>query len=931
MTTFLGGGGTGGSGGSTREMAALRDIDSRTKSFVNRDFVQNIAWLNQSVDTLSQYTQKLQAGVESANKNFLEEIQGFWGDLFTLFAGLEPTGIDVGDVKYILQGIGAFFGINPDTPFPLNLIDAAWHFFSTYIVPVEQFTDLIFDTLILWAEDLGLSESFIDSLRELQEAIENVSSSFGEFFESIADLLSALGFISLNDLGDLLAAVLDLFDLLALEPLKPVFHLLSELGVPFINALTDLIEFGTSFLVPIGWLTDAAPNMLKAGSFGPDSFEPGFGWTWDGSVGRTNAGSARAEANGQIREIMSDPMNVAVNQEIELSVWIRWASVVYTGNNHVRLSLRLYDGNDLINVVDIDTQTFTTGTQATWQKLDGEYVIPNGINKVRTSLRVMNNVTSGFVWFDDADTSKHGLIQLPWVAGLVSIVENVVRMFGLGFLEDLLGTLNPFEIWANIINTILNPLSLIRDFLAQDLIQEIVDGFGNILEGIPFVGGFLADLWDTLTDFFDDVLDIGAQASDAKLGLDATREIIVSSISQTEPPEEINDEIVEDVLTTQTQVIIQQGAAIEALQNQFVSDTNQGRSILDDFEYVEEDDLENTGNWERFVLDGTDPKINTADGHNAGIDSNGTVFYRNNVETLTNFQRVSIVPAGAIGYAFFDARRPHMACYTRVSADGQKWVRAFWNNAQQVVIDYKNGASSGTLWNSGADSQPLPGAGQNLTLEAGVGAEAGSYRVLRGTTPIHVINDTGHLTDWDQKGWGFGLRRDNGWGPPALTQTNAADNTPPPIPGIALRVTRFSGSVSIPATSGTMTKLPNNTFNSTVYITDKIDYDPASNCKITFHKTGRYAITLRLHGPGLATSVNRFAICLFKGDDVIELGSEQNSNDVDTNVGQRYRETFIVYAVAGDEFYPGFLTGTNSTSLTGEVNGILNYMAVMEI
>lgn len=247
MTTFLAGPGFGGAQPGTRESAALQDIDSRTKSFVNRDFVKNIQWLNQSVDTLSAYTQKLQAGVESANQNALEQIQGFWADMFVLFAGLEPTGIDVGDVKYVLQGIGALLGINPDTPFPLNLAEAAWHLFSTYIIPLDQFTDVIFDAILAWAEELGLSPDFIASITELRNAIGEVTDSFSEFFNSLSDLLSALGFMDFSDLGEFLASLLDLFDQISLGPLKPVLSLLADLGIPFINGLTQAVNLITAF------------------------------------------------------------------------------------------------------------------------------------------------------------------------------------------------------------------------------------------------------------------------------------------------------------------------------------------------------------------------------------------------------------------------------------------------------------------------------------------------------------------------------------------------------------------------------------------------------------------------------------------------------------------------------------------------------------
>ena len=81
------------------EAKGLRRIDSREQPFVNKDFVRNISWLNNSVDTLAGYTEQLQKGVDAANQNFIEQIQAFIADLFIIFAGGEPTGIDFGDLK----------------------------------------------------------------------------------------------------------------------------------------------------------------------------------------------------------------------------------------------------------------------------------------------------------------------------------------------------------------------------------------------------------------------------------------------------------------------------------------------------------------------------------------------------------------------------------------------------------------------------------------------------------------------------------------------------------------------------------------------------------------------------------------------------------------------------------------------------------------
>lgn len=1097
----LSGGGFGGYKPGSAEARGLSQIDSSKYSYANTDFVRNMQRLNQATDYMAAMMGTMQKGIDEANKNIIEEIQGFAGDLFVLFAGLEPTGIDVGDLKYVLQGIGALLGIGPDTPFPLNLFEAANHLLGNFLIPLPQFTDIIFDSIIAWAEALGLSESFVEAVVNFKEAVEDLFGGLDAFVNLFRGLLDALGIGDLGSLewfANLFAKIVNVAIAILEHPLVGnVIVWISDFLVPFINlasnilnalnpsswisagqivqegseivppvtastinwnvsgdndngwtfdpdesqdgtvgsfttlangqnkvlrntqiftcangnkfnvkgyvkwegvptnsnhfgialeyylgntlqhthkipiatphlanssgwvllseqvtvpnlpdidgfritAYTDigfntgqvwvdklsvkkvgllnvsiidgLIDFIANLplnaaklfgqipsallgLIPIGHISNNSPNLLtEAGFSSPDAIAPGgTGWVHDPSEGRTSPGSAKATASSRQLELASDYIEVNKDQEFTCSAWVKWVGAAYTGSNHLTIGAKVYDADDnfLYNST-LGTKTITSANQVTWTQIEGNASIPEGVGKIRMFLRVNANVNAGDFWWDDASLKKTGLLKLGWVQGLPQELQNIF-----GFIED------------------------------------VIDAIGNVFRIIPIFGSTIADLIDALTDFLLGTEDTAALAADAKLGLDATREAIVTGISTSAPPDEITDEIVEDTIATQTSVIIQQGAAIEALQQQFLTETNQGRSIMDDFEYVEATDIENTGNWTRYVLEGTDPKVNTEDGHNAGIDSNGTVIYVNDVETLTSTQRVTVVTAGAMSYAFFDGRRPHIGVVTRASADGQKWVRAYWNNAQQVIIDYKNGASSGVLWNSGADNTPLPGAGQALTIESGFGGVPGQYRILRGGTPINIINDVSNLTDWTQKGWGIALRRDANWGPPKITQATANDNAPPTIPGVALRVTRASGSVTMPQTGGNLAKFSNNAFNSTVYITDKIEFDPANNCKIKFLKTGRYAITLRIQGPALSGTVTRFILGLMKGNEPVELGNEIGPNNSDTGILQRYRETFIVYAVAGDEFYPAYLTSSsNSITVNGDALGLNNYMIVMEI
>jgi len=318
-----------------------------------------------------------------------------------------------------------------------------------------------------------------------------------------------------------------------------------------------IIDLASNFLVPIGHLTNKPVNLLVAGDFKDiHSFAAGSGWVWDASKGRSSLGCAKAVANGQPRELMSIDIKVVEGQKISQEVWTQWAGASYTGTNHVQLGLRLYSGDDEASYTGthvIQSLTLTGAAQATWQRLGGDYIVPAGVTRIRTTLKVNQNVSLGEFWFDDADAKKTGLIEIPWVRDLDRVFDGILDMLGLSFLDDLIAP-NVEGIWSSIITTIMNPLGLIEDLLSRDLIGEMVDGFGNILEGIPFAGPFLASLWETLTEFFDDHLDTAATASDAKLGLTATREIAVSTITGNEVEAPVDTEV-EEAFAGQTDVV----------------------------------------------------------------------------------------------------------------------------------------------------------------------------------------------------------------------------------------------------------------------------------------------------------------------------------------------------------------------------------------
>lgn len=172
----------------SKESRTLAAIQSKNYPDTNKDFVKNVSRLNSSVDYISSYMRVMQKGIDDANENIIEQIQGFFQDIFVLFAGGEPTGIDIGDLKYVFQAIGAIFGLG-NSPFPFNLFEMVGHMFDNFLMMIPQFTDVIFDTIFAWADALGVDPDFTGILREAYDrAIEALSRADG-----IIEILGGVG------------------------------------------------------------------------------------------------------------------------------------------------------------------------------------------------------------------------------------------------------------------------------------------------------------------------------------------------------------------------------------------------------------------------------------------------------------------------------------------------------------------------------------------------------------------------------------------------------------------------------------------------------------------------------------------------------------------------------------------------------------------
>ncbi|QGJ90068.1 minor tail protein [Mycobacterium phage Indlulamithi] len=447
MTAFLSPAGIGAPASTSTDTRALKAINSRNLSYANKDFVKNMAWLNSSVDTLSQWSQKLQAGVDSANQNAIEQIQGFAADLFVLFAGLEPTGVDIGDLKYVIQGIGALLGINPDTPFPMNLLEAAGHLFSTYIIPLPQFSDVIFDAIDAWAVDLGLSPEFIQAMHDLQDAIEALGENFSDLFNSIGQLLEVFG-PDFGPVGQLWNALMDLLDGVDTGALKPVISLLADLGIPFIQALTAIVNAGNAFLDPLGTIAGSqiaslGQNIVPKVSADTTVWSVGSNnvnaWVLDAAQSASGTdGSFTTLGNGQAKRILTQKtFQCKTGQKFTVKGSLRWNGIP-TGTTEFGAIIVWYSDANEVSTTTLNIPAGHGATGGWTQSISyTDVTVPNNVNGFKIGARVGTTVTTGQVWADDLSMQLQGTIDQGLIAGLTQTLSNFLNF---DFFDDIIGS-----------------------------------------------------------------------------------------------------------------------------------------------------------------------------------------------------------------------------------------------------------------------------------------------------------------------------------------------------------------------------------------------------------------------------------------------------------------------------------------------------------
>lgn len=353
------------------ESPEARALGTITSESYDKDQAKNLIKLNNDVSYMAAYMRKMQKGIDDANQNVIQQIQSFINDIIVLIGGGSAQGFDFGDLRYILQMIGALLGIG-EQDFPLSAFESAWHMLSTYIFPSAQFEDVI--------------NALIDS------AIGGILDLFGEV---------PIAGEALQQLAAVILSVRDFFS-----------------------------SFDLSHLViSISQLADQSPTVIWEGGFDAATTIPdGFGFTWDGSSGETSPfGCAMATGNSTEKAIFSNIFEVAPKQVFDFRTAVWFSNASNSGSDAVVIELVPYDENNVVGTPVKIAGISPSANSSGWVTLQGNYTIPNsGWSKAVARIRVTNKLTAGTIKFDNAIVTRTQKILQEWVSGLAQALGDIV-------------------------------------------------------------------------------------------------------------------------------------------------------------------------------------------------------------------------------------------------------------------------------------------------------------------------------------------------------------------------------------------------------------------------------------------------------------------------------------------------------------------------
>lgn len=222
----------------------------------------------------------------------------------------------------------------------------------------------------------------------------------------------------------------------------------------FVEWLLGLLGFGHAHAglsgIGTGQLSNVNPELMINGSFtGQVSMPEGGGWSWDSAVdhtGQAGSGSAKVVANGTLKSLLSNEIDVWGTNEITASVWVKWSG--RTGSGPVSLVLNVYDTNHKL-LDSVVLSGASTSSSSDWVKLSGSYTVREKIAgktpaKACIEFQIDSAVTAGSFWFDDASLKKVNPITAELVGGFQDAMDTFVGKNKANF-EEFVDALQNFD------------------------------------------------------------------------------------------------------------------------------------------------------------------------------------------------------------------------------------------------------------------------------------------------------------------------------------------------------------------------------------------------------------------------------------------------------------------------------------------------------
>lgn len=649
------------------------------------------------------------------------------------------------------------------------------------------------------------------------------------------DLSSPLALVT--SLGDLIKGALDPAQLL--ETLGKIFgwasgplHTIEQLAGWVGQTVFGLIDPRRLAQIPLGSIVAESPNLLPNGSF-TDAIaidDPAAIWVRDTSTFRSAPASARTDANGTIRELLSiDLVPVKPGQKLDVGGWMRWANLSAAAGS-IGIGLMTY-GSAGEQRVDIKMMPTTGGTVTSWQECKGQYTVPaSGVDNVRVRLVVNDGATAGRVFYDDLFASLgSNKLQINFVEGLAGELASA-----LGAAQQAAANL------ANFLNT-----------QWQQLLNGVAGG----------VGGTIASIIDRLQHFnpfglFDasklrnigDMPPIGQGQVNGLIGdlggiidnaVRGAGNLIGNGFGVFD---------LFDVLRGMQTNIADANAALAALQAEQTGNNNSGKRLLVNVgEWPDSPDaptvftrVSKSGNGGIATVKGA------LDWQDAGSSSASEIYLYNVDELLSDYFEVAMVmPRRPEDEAFGLFMPTYNYLIGRSNAAGDTYVFARVGYSRCRIGVVVNGVT--TLL--GSDIGFSAPAGSLIRFRGGTTGGVRVFQLQVNSQVVGAATDTGGVSQVGEQFRKVGLAfeaagRGGGQGTPGSVSVFAAnDNTPNPTRGVGFRA--FRASTSGAGKNSALAALPANCLDTVDRITPDMEWT-ASTQTLKIGTEGWYLFPMRI-------------------------------------------------------------------------------------